>query len=72
MDEASFFQSAWIPGLYDDMRNVKVPEAVDTGLVAYHIMLIIGSKVVAGVTHISLRQGLKVFDVKVKVPCSRN
>mmetsp|Transcript_17391 Transcript_17391/g.36465 ORF Transcript_17391/g.36465 Transcript_17391/m.36465 type:complete len:135 (+) Transcript_17391:3108-3512(+) len=63
VDEASFFQAAQIPGVDDNVTQVIAPDAVDTNLLAHRIMLIIASKVIAGETHISLKQGLKVFVV---------
>ncbi len=61
IDEASFFQSNRIPGVTEDLNKVLVPNNVDTNLVVHKIMLIIASKVAAGETHISLKQGLKQF-----------
>ncbi len=64
VDEASFFQSAGIPGVDGRSEYPMVPNGVDTDMMAHRIMIIIASKVAAGETHISLKQSLKQFGAK--------
>ena len=61
IDEASFFQTAGIPGVMDETESVEVPCAVDTDIIAHRVLLIIAAKVAAGETHISLKKGLREF-----------
>ncbi len=49
-----------------NIKTVTVLDAVDTNLVAHCNKLIIATKVAAGETHLSLKQGLKEFGVEGK------
>ncbi len=48
----------------DETEGIDIPNGIDTDMIAHRIMLIIATKLAAGETHISLKQGLKEFGIQ--------